>query len=88
VPEGQKPSKVHKVRSGFDAGVGDLVDRLEDVLRLWIRWNDGYENSVETMFREGGDPQRLSDRMDQMDQLRRQALNLSRELLCRERSTR
>ena len=56
----------------------------QQALQLWLAWNTAYEHVTEEAFRAGSDQQRLEDLMDQMDQVRQQALKLSRRLLERQ----
>jgi len=53
----------------------------KEALELWLRWNDCYEHVTAAAFAAEGDQQRLEDLMDEMDQVRQQALDLSRRLL-------
>jgi hypothetical protein len=52
-----------------------------DVLALWLRWNEAYQRSTELMFAGDQSPEQIELLMDQMDQLRQQAVQMSRELL-------
>jgi hypothetical protein len=58
-----------------------LPDAWRDAVRLWLQWNTAYERVVQGLYQHGHDPCRLEDLMDQMDQVRRRAVRLSRELL-------
>lgn len=55
--------------------------RYREAIRLWLRWNEAYETTTGRMFEKRSDPQALQDEMDLMDQLRRQAITISQELL-------
>jgi len=59
----------------------DLPSRGAEALHLWLRWNSAYEHITEDMFRAGQDQRKLESLMDQMDQLRQQAIDLSRSVL-------
>ena len=61
-------------------------DAWRDAVRLWLQWNTAYERVTEGLYQFGHDPCRLEDLVDQMDQVRRRAVRLSRELLSRSAS--
>jgi hypothetical protein len=61
----------------------DLKSGWQEALRLWLRWNDAYEKVCEVLFQSRGDPQKLEQLMDRKDQIRQQAVELSRKLLQR-----
>lgn len=50
-------------------------------LELWLRWNECYEQVTSLAFAAGNDPRQLEDLMDAMDQIRREAIELSKSLL-------
>jgi hypothetical protein len=50
-------------------------------LELWLRWNTTYESVTESMYQAGSDQRMLEQTMDQLDQLRFQAIELSRQLV-------
>lgn len=52
-----------------------------EVVQLWLQWNTAYEQITERLYQHGRDPRRIEDLMDQMDQVRRQAVRQSRELV-------
>ncbi len=56
-------------------------ERWVRAVELWLRWNDCYEQTTSLAFAAGNDPRRLEDLMDAMDQLRREAIDLSKSLL-------
>ena len=58
-----------------------VAEPYQKALRLWLQWNQAYENVVTRMFRAGEDRKALEDIMDQMDWLRKDAVELSRHLL-------
>lgn len=77
-------SGVDKVSSRGDVeseGVTDLQLQWREALVLWLRWNQAYEHVTEQMFQAGQDPARLQQLMDQMDDLRREAVAQSQQLL-------
>lgn len=53
----------------------------EQVLSLWLEWNEVYERLTEQMFQAGSDPQRIEALLDEADRLRQRATELSRQLL-------
>jgi hypothetical protein len=53
----------------------------KEALELWLRWNECYEHVSAQAFAAGGDPRRLEELMDEMDQVRQQALDISRRLV-------
>ncbi len=57
------------------------IAACEEALRFWMRWNDAYERVTSCMFDARHDQRKLEDMMDQMDQLRRRAIELSQRLL-------
>jgi len=62
-------------------GVTDLQLQWREALVLWLRWNQAYEHVTEQMFQAGQNPAQLQDIMDQMDDLRREAVAQSQQLL-------
>ena len=63
------------------SAAGPLLPRWSEALALWLRWNEAYEQTTARMFQARHDPKKLKDLMDHMDQLRGQAIALSRQLL-------
>ncbi|NQT37841.1 MAG: hypothetical protein HQ581_10150 [Planctomycetes bacterium] len=57
--------------------------RAAEALRMWLRWNEAHEQLTAQMFQAGSDPARLDDLAEQVDQLRRQAVAASHEVLHR-----
>lgn len=73
-----------RVTSGDDVeseGVTDLQLQWREALLLWLRWNQAYEHVTERMFQAGQNPAQLQAMMDQMDELRREAIAQSQQLL-------
>lgn len=74
----------HSDAAGPDAGNQAMTDRelqCRDVLALWLRWNEAYQRSTELMFAGDQSSEQIESLMDQIDQLRQQAVQLSRDLL-------
>jgi hypothetical protein len=55
--------------------------RCREALRLWLRWNEAYEHVTSVMCQEAQRQEQLQLLMDRMDQLRREAIAISQELL-------
>jgi hypothetical protein len=55
--------------------------RWREALVCWLRWNEAYENVTATMYDKRQSPEQLERLMDQMDALRRHAIELSHQLL-------
>ena len=64
-----------------DAETSSSTPAWRSVLELWLRWNQTYESVTESMYQAGLDQRKLEQTMDQMDQLRFQAIELSRQLV-------
>ena len=63
---------------------GKLKDALaEEALLLWLKWNNAYERVTMVMMQPGFSQEDLEEHMDQMDQLRHRAAELSRGVLDR-----
>lgn len=48
---------------------------------MWLRWNDGYQQITEQMFRSRETPGRLQEMLDDLDRLRLEAASATRQLL-------
>ncbi len=79
VPEGAEIGGQKK--SSAQPPMSDVARRSHEAIRLWLRWNEAYERVTAEMYQSGGDPRKTEELMDQMDQLRRQAIELSNEVL-------
>lgn len=55
--------------------------KWEQVLILWLEWNEVYERLTERLFEAQGDLQRIEALLDEADRLRKRASELSRQLL-------
>jgi hypothetical protein len=61
---------------------GEYVDpRWREAVGLWLRWNEAYEHVTGQMYQQGSQLNELEALMDQMDALRRRAVELSHQLL-------
>ena len=54
---------------------------LSRVIGMWLQWSSAYEEVSGRMFQEGEDTQKLEAMLDEMDQLRLEAVELSEDLL-------
>ncbi len=52
-----------------------------EALELWLRWNSMYERVTEVAYDGRENQQHLEDLMDQMDQIRLRAVDLSADLI-------
>jgi hypothetical protein len=77
----QKPVSRPHDPPGREGGITDHEVRWREALVLWLRWNEAYEHVTARMFESGPDASQLESLMDQMDELRRQAISLSHDLL-------
>jgi hypothetical protein len=59
----------------------DMEMRLREALLLWLRWNDAYERVTERLYAGQFSPEQTEAVMDEVDDLRREAIRLSHELL-------
>lgn len=62
-------------------GMADLELRFREALVLWLRWNEAFEKATTHLFAAGQSAEKLEDFMDSMDQLRREAISVSHDLL-------
>jgi len=62
----------------------DHVTAYQEVLDVWLRWNQGYETLTERMYQARHDPARVEALAEELDRLRHQAVAMSRQLLHRE----
>jgi len=64
-----------------------ITDRelaFRDALIMWLRWNEAHERVTAQLFGENQSQEQLEMTLDQIDQLRAEAIRLSRDLLDRE----
>jgi hypothetical protein len=64
--------------SSLDA---DEAARWNQVLGMWLQWSTAYEEVAGRMFEEGEDAEKLEALLDEIDQLRLDAVELSEGLL-------
>jgi hypothetical protein len=57
------------------------LEQLREAVAVWLRWNAGFEQSTQRMFEAGESPMKIEDYMDWLDQLRREAIELSRRAI-------
>lgn len=66
--------------STADSTIG-LKVRVQEVLRMWLRWNDASQRLTERMFAARGDTENLRQMVDEVDRLRQEAVVASRQIL-------
>jgi hypothetical protein len=77
-----RAAPVNAKRLGVTAPQATALDaRYRETLRLWLRWNEAYEQVTHAMCRPGETQERLEQLMDEMDQLRQAAIAQSLNLL-------
>ncbi len=59
----------------------DKSAKWNRVLSMWLSWSEAYEEITSRMYRDGEDTQELESLMDEMDQVRQEAVKLSESLL-------
>jgi hypothetical protein len=59
----------------------DEATRWNQVLGMWLQWSSAYEEVAGRMFEEGEDAEKLEALLDEIDQLRLDAVELSEGLL-------
>jgi hypothetical protein len=57
------------------------LEAWREALTLWLDWNSAYEQVTQRLFALGQNQHAIEEVMDQMDQLRRRAVSLSRQLV-------
>lgn len=55
--------------------------QMREALLLWLRWNTAYEQATERLYEAGPSPEKIEDLLDWLDQLRGEAIKVSREIL-------
>jgi hypothetical protein len=83
------PVEDFDIRERIGAIVGELATENSvaegtewtQVLTMWLRWSDAYEEITSRMYRDGENASHLESLMDEMDQLRQAAVELSEGLL-------
>ena len=76
-----RPAGLPVVLQPAEPAAADLPEPYKKALVLWLQWNDAYEQATAKMFQSGQDQRTLEDMMDRMDQLRQDAVELSRDLI-------
>ncbi|GEM_PF-5178444 len=66
--------------------LSQLVDRMQDVLNLWMQWNNAYQELCAMMYSHRYDVQRLESLADDLDRLRQRAVRMTAELLARQQN--
>ncbi|HUS40939.1 MAG: hypothetical protein WBF93_15070 [Pirellulales bacterium] len=60
---------------------GSQAEAVRNVLLLWMKWNAAHEQLSSKMFEVGHNGAMLEDLMDHVDQLRREAVLISEQLM-------
>lgn len=64
-----------------DSSHADEQKAWQEAVMLWLSWNSTYEKLTAKMYRPGTDQRKIEALMDEMDQLRTRAIDLSEELI-------
>ena len=64
-----------------DAPNADEKTSWNRVIGMWLQWSSAYEEVFGKLFEDGGDAHKLEALLDEMDQLRLEAVELSEGLL-------
>ena len=59
----------------------DTIPEWKEALMLWLSWNSTYEKVASRMCKEGVDQRKIEAMMDEMDQLRRRAIEMSERMI-------
>ena len=86
VEEGDFVGKLEAVDAGHaddadDALAADETASWNRVIGMWLQWSTAYEEVAGKLFEEGEDTEKLEALLDEMDQLRLDAVELSEGLL-------
>ena len=77
-----QPSSFDPVPLGLPSVTSESsADRLEQALRLWLRWNDAYEHLTAEMFKVAHDQPRVEALAEEIDRRRQRAIAASRVAL-------
>lgn len=57
------------------------VETYQEALRLWLQWNDGYEQLTTRMYDARHAPEELETLAEQLERLRQKAIAASRVLI-------
>jgi len=55
--------------------------RYKEVLRMWLHWNDAYDQLTARMFQAAHDQRQVEELADHVDRLRARAVAATRKLL-------
>ena len=68
--------------SGLESSqIDPQLETVQHVLRLWLNWNQTHEQLTAKMFEVGHNSAKTEDLMHQADELRREAVSVSEQLL-------
>ena len=57
------------------------LGRYKEALRMWLHWNEAYDQLTARMFQVAHDQRQMEDLADHVDRLRAQAVAATRQLL-------
>ena len=77
-PEGGPKSQDLAAKSG---ALPNQEQLLRQAVALWLRWNEAYEQVTAEAFQSRHDQRKLEAMMDEMDSVRRQAIDLSKKAI-------
>lgn len=55
--------------------------RCEEILQMWLKWNDASQQVTQHMFQERDNPDKVRQILDDLDRMRLAAVSASQELL-------
>jgi hypothetical protein len=67
-----------------EAGASSWILKWSEALMLWLSWNSTFEKVTAKMYAENCNPTKMEALMDEMDELRRRAVDLSEQLISQE----
>lgn len=81
-PEDIAEVEAFESRNGEDSGETEArIPEWSEALMLWLSWNSTYEKLTARMCKPGQDSRKIEALMDEMDQLRSRAIQVSEGLL-------
>ncbi|NIL99334.1 MAG: hypothetical protein GTO53_14635 [Planctomycetales bacterium] len=67
-----------------EAEVAQQASEWQEALMLWLSWNSTYEKLTAKMCKEGQNQEKLERLMDELDELRSRALQISEQIISQE----
>jgi hypothetical protein len=71
----------HYLRPDANQATEPRQAKAEEALAMWLRWNSVYEQVTAAMFEQRSNLQQLHEMLDLADEVRRNAVSLTQELL-------